>query len=65
MRWTAPTRRHHFVPIRESNSPVARAILAFAEGLELAEGVEKLFLDVPNERLIRDIALRRNSDSMR
>ena len=31
----------------------------------MAEAVEKLFLSVPNERLIRDIALKRKNDSMK
>ena len=34
--------RHRDVPIRDSDGPTASYILAFAERLVLAEGVEKL-----------------------
>ncbi len=65
MRWTAPLQRHRNVSIRGSNGLTASALLAFAERLLLAEAVEKLFWGLPNERLIRDLALKGKNDSLR
>ena len=37
MQWTAPLQRHRNLPNRDNDGPAVRAILAFAEGLELAK----------------------------
>ncbi len=42
MRWTAPLHQHRNVPIIDSDSPAADALLAFAERQLLAEAVEEL-----------------------
>ncbi len=65
MRWTAPLQRHRNVPIRNIYGPTASYILAFAERLLMAEGVEELFLGLPNERLIREMALKGKIDSLK
>jgi hypothetical protein len=65
MRWTAPLQRHRNGPISESDGTTASYILAFSERLLLAEAVEKLFLGLPNERLIREMVLEGKIDSLR
>ena len=42
MRWAAPLHRHRDVPIRNGDGTAGSYILAFAERLLLAEGVEEL-----------------------
>ena len=54
--------RHRNVRIRNIYGPAGSYILAFAERLLLAEGVEKLLWGLPNERLIRDLILGGKND---
>ena len=60
-----PLPRHLKVPKRNHDSLITGDILAFSECLLLTEAVEKLFWGLPDDRLIRDTALKGKNDSLR